>query len=78
MRVIDAGEITKAVRLLCIAAKEDELLHAVNALGIGPMGLGGKTTCLAVKIALSPCHIGSLPLAVNFQCHSSRHKTAVL
>lgn len=61
-----------------LAAKEDELLHAVNALGIGPMGLGGKTTCLAVKIALSPCHIGSLPLAVNFQCHSSRHKTAVL
>ena len=61
-----------------LASKEEELLHAVNALGIGPMGLGGKTTCLAVKIAISPCHIGSLPLAVNFQCHSSRHKSVLL
>ena len=61
-----------------LAAKEAELLEAVNKLGIGPMGLGGKTTCLAVKIAIAPCHIGSLPLAVNFQCHSSRHKEAVL
>lgn len=61
-----------------LAAKEKELLEAVNKLGIGPMGLGGKTTCLAVKIGVAPCHIGSLPLAVNFQCHSSRHKEAVL
>ena len=61
-----------------LAAKEAELLEAVNTLGIGPMGLGGKTTCLAVKIGIAPCHIGSLPLAVNFQCHSSRHGTVVL
>ena len=61
-----------------LAEKEEELLRAVNALGIGPMGLGGKTTCLAVKIAIAPCHIGSLPLAVNFQCHSSRHGEALL
>jgi fumarate hydratase subunit alpha len=57
-----------------IAAMEAELLEAVNKLGIGPMGLGGDYTCLAVKIALAPCHIASLPLAVNVQCHSSRHE----
>lgn len=57
-----------------LAAMEEELLEALNKLGIGPMGLGGKTTCLGVKIAMSPCHIASLPLAVNIQCHSSRHK----
>lgn len=57
-----------------LAAMEDELLEALNKLGIGPMGLGGKTTCLGVKIAMSPCHIASLPLAVNIQCHSSRHQ----
>ncbi|TVM26647.1 fumarate hydratase, partial [Oceanidesulfovibrio marinus] len=56
------------------AAKEKELLQLVNDLGIGPMGLGGKTTCLAVKIAMAPVHIASLPLAVNIQCHSARHK----
>lgn len=57
-----------------LAAMEDKLLEALNRLGIGPMGLGGKTTCLGVKIAMSPCHIASLPLAVNIQCHSSRHR----
>jgi len=56
-----------------LAAKEAELLEALNKLGIGPMGLGGKTTCLGVKIATAPCHIASLPLAVNVQCHSIRH-----
>lgn len=57
-----------------VAAMEQELLAAVNKLGIGPMGLGGKTTCLGVKIEMRPCHLASLPLAVNVQCHSSRHK----
>jgi fumarate hydratase subunit alpha len=57
-----------------VAEMEAELLAAVNALGIGPMGLGGSYTCLAVKIALAPCHIASLPLAVNVQCHSARHE----
>ncbi|MFA7165792.1 MAG: fumarate hydratase [Desulfoplanes sp.] len=56
-----------------IAAMEDELFAAINALGIGPMGLGGRTTCLGVRINMAPCHIASLPLAVNVQCHSSRH-----
>lgn len=60
------------------AAKEKELLDLVNSLGIGPMGLGGKTTCLTVKIAIEPCHLASLPLAVNVQCHSIRHKEVVL
>ena len=57
-----------------IARLEDELMAAINALGIGPMGLGGKTTSLAVKIIVAPCHLASLPLAVNIQCHSARHK----
>ncbi|THB68878.1 MAG: fumarate hydratase [Desulfovibrio sp.] len=61
-----------------IAAMEKELLDEVNALGIGPMGLGGKTTCLGLKIAMGPCHLASLPLAVNVQCHSARHKEVVL
>jgi fumarate hydratase subunit alpha len=61
-----------------VAAMEQELLDEINALGIGPMGMGGKTTCLAVKIALEPCHIASLPVAVNVQCHSARHEEVVL
>lgn len=61
-----------------LAAMEKELLDEINQLGIGPMGLGGKTTCLGVKIAMHPCHIASLPLAVNVQCHSSRIKEVTL
>jgi fumarate hydratase subunit alpha len=57
---------------------EAELLDAINKLGIGPMGLGGKTTSLDVKIAMHPCHIASLPLAVNIQCHSARHEEVEL
>ncbi len=58
-----------------LQALEEEYLERINKLGIGPMGLGGKTTALAVKIAKAPCHIASLPLAVNIQCHSIRHDT---
>jgi fumarate hydratase subunit alpha len=61
-----------------IAAMEDELLAAVNDLGIGPMGMGGRTTSLGVKIEMAPCHIASLPLAVNIQCHSARHKEVII
>lgn len=61
-----------------VAAMEKELFTAINALGIGPMGLGGKNTCLAVKMEIMPCHIASLPLAVNVQCHSSRHAEVIL
>jgi fumarate hydratase subunit alpha len=60
-----------------IAALEAELVQDINALGIGPMGLGGRTTALGVKIALRPCHIASLPVAVNIQCHSARHEEVV-
>lgn len=55
---------------------ERELLGRINALGIGPAGLGGTTTSLAVHIEAHPCHIASLPVAVNIQCHSARHKEA--
>ena len=61
-----------------IAALETELLEKVNKLGIGPQGLGGTTTALAVNIEIFPAHIASLPVAVNINCHASRHKTALL
>jgi fumarate hydratase subunit alpha len=61
-----------------LAAMEDELLTHVNALGIGPQGLGGSTTCLDVFIEEMPCHIASMPMAVNVQCHAQRHKSVEL
>jgi len=61
-----------------LAKLERELLAAVNDLGIGPSGLGGRITALAVHLLMQPCHIASLPLAVNIQCHSTRHKQVVL
>lgn len=60
------------------AQMERDLLKQINALGLGPQGLGGDTTALAVLIETAPCHIASLPVAVNIECHSHRHKTAVL
>ncbi|MEW6187671.1 MAG: fumarate hydratase [Thermodesulfobacteriota bacterium] len=57
---------------------ERELLESINRLGIGPQGLGGRTTSLSVHVRLLPCHIASLPLAVNVQCHASRHKEVIL
>ncbi len=57
---------------------EKELLEEINKLGIGPMGLGGNTTCLDVFIETYPCHIASLPVAVNMQCHSARHKEIII
>ncbi len=56
-----------------MAALERELLDAVNGLGIGPMGLGGSVTALAVHIETHPTHIAGLPVAVNMQCHCARH-----
>jgi len=47
-------------------------------LGIGPLGLGGRVTALAVHVAVYPCHIASLPVAVNLNCHVARHRSAVL
>ena len=57
---------------------ESEILTEINKLGIGPQGLGGRTTSLAVHVMLMPCHIASLPLAVNIQCHVQRHKEIVI
>ena len=57
-----------------IEALEKDWLNAINDLGIGPQGLGGRTTALAVHIGTMPCHIASIPVAVNIQCNSSRHK----
>lgn len=57
---------------------EKALLELINKTGIGPMGLGGKNTALAVKVNSYPCHIASLPLAVNINCHSARHKETEL
>ena len=61
-----------------LAALEQGLLTAVNDLGIGPQGLGGRITALAVHVVMQPCHIASLPVAVNIQCHAARHKEAIL
>lgn len=52
---------------------EQELLELLNRTGIGPAGLGGRVTALAVHVESYPCHIASLPLAVNLQCHAARH-----
>jgi fumarate hydratase subunit alpha len=60
------------------ADKEKELLQEINKTGIGPQGFGGRVTALAVFIEAYPCHIASMPTAVNINCHAARHKTAVL
>ena len=57
---------------------EKELLDSINNLGIGPAGLGGRVTTLAVNIEIMPCHIAALPVAVNIQCHVARHKEITL
>ena len=57
-----------------LASLEEELLEEINGLGIGPQGLGGRITALAVHVNMMPCHIASLPVAVNIQCHAARHK----
>ncbi|MFO8010054.1 MAG: fumarate hydratase [Dehalococcoidia bacterium] len=61
-----------------IAELETELLQRINESGVGPQGFGGTSTALAVHIETYPAHIASMPVAVNIQCHSARHKEAVL
>ncbi|MFP4078115.1 MAG: fumarate hydratase [Candidatus Izemoplasmataceae bacterium] len=73
LRDLDDHSPDPAIRKL-----EEELYEEINRLGVGPMGVGGATTCLAVKINTFPMHIASLPLAINIQCHSSRHEEVVL
>ena len=60
-----------------LVSLEEELLVEINDLGVGPQGLGGRTTALAVHVNMHPCHIASLPVAVNINCHASRHKEIV-
>lgn len=57
---------------------ERDLLETVNATGVGPSGLGGRVTALAVHVESYPCHIASLPVAVTLQCHAARHATLVI
>jgi fumarate hydratase subunit alpha len=61
-----------------LAKIEQDILETINRLGIGPMGYGGTTTSIEVFLEMEPCHIASLPLAVNVQCHAARHKEAVI
>ncbi len=72
-RPIDDVSSVEENRLL-----EIELLEKINKLNVGPMGLGGDTTAIAVKVNSAPCHIASLPVAVNLQCHSARKKEVTL
>jgi fumarate hydratase subunit alpha len=60
------------------ADMEKELLERINKLGIGPQGLGGRVTALAVFIEAFPCHIATMPCAVNINCHAARHKSVTL
>lgn len=60
------------------AEMERELLEEINKTGVGPEGFGGRTTSLDVHVFMMPCHIASLPLAINIQCHASRHKETVI
>lgn len=60
------------------AKLEEELLELINKTGVGPLGLGGRTTAIAVKVETYPCHIASLPVAINLNCHAARHKEVIL
>ncbi|MDZ4910874.1 fumarate hydratase, partial [Clostridium perfringens] len=61
-----------------IADLEKEMIKKINDLGIGPQGLGGNTTALAVNIETFPTHIAGLPVVVNINCHSARHKQVII
>jgi len=71
-------EIGKPNPDLEVAELESELLKRINASGVGPQGFGGSTTALAVHVETFPAHIASMPVAINIQCHSARHKEATL
>nr|MCR5283870.1 fumarate hydratase [Lachnospiraceae bacterium] len=70
-------DLSKRSKLPHIAALEEEMLSRINRLGIGPAGLGGTTTALAVNINTYPTHIAGLPVAVNICCHVNRHAVAI-
>jgi len=61
-----------------LAQLEERILERINKTGIGPQGLGGRITSFGVHILMMPCHIASLPLGINIQCHANRHREIVL
>ncbi len=61
-----------------LASLEEEILEKINKSGVGPQGLGGRITALGVKVKSFPCHIASMPVAVNINCHASRHKEVII
>ncbi len=71
-------QVGKHSELPHIADMEKEVLDMINSTGIGPAGLGGSVTALAVNINTYPTHIAGLPVAVNICCHVNRHATAVI
>lgn len=71
-------DVGKRSELEDIAQLEEEMLEKINKLGIGPQGMGGRTTALDIHIEIYPAHIASLPVAVNINCHAGRHKEVVL
>ncbi|MDE7428072.1 MAG: fumarate hydratase, partial [Lachnospiraceae bacterium] len=70
--------LTESSDIPYIKELEEEMLHRINQTGIGPGGLGGTTTALAVNIETYPTHIAGLPVAVNICCHVNRHAVRVL
>lgn len=70
--------LTKSNKDPYYAKMEDEVLKKINKLGIGPQGFGGKVTAIAVNIEIGPCHIASLPVAVNIECAMHRHASVTL
>ena len=71
-------EITERNEKPYYAELEKQLLEKINMLGIGPQGMGGTTTAMAVNIEVYPTHIAGLPVAVNINCHATRHAVTVL
>jgi fumarate hydratase subunit alpha len=65
-------------KLAHVAALEEELFKKINETGIGPQGYGGKTTSLSVHVEVGSCHVASLPVSVNIECHAHRHQEMVL
>ena len=71
-------ELAQPSTLPHVAELEREILIRINDLGIGPQGYGGKTTALAVQIEVAPCHIASVPVTVNIECHAHRCREVIL
>ena len=87
LELAEKRQYTKAARQLNItqpslshamAQLEEELLEEIKALGIGPQGFGGRTTCLGLSIETAPTHVAGLPVAVNVSCHVTRRASSQL